>query len=37
MEGIYYFGGKNQNLELNNKIKYLKPICTDGEVSGGEW
>ena len=25
MDEIYFFGGKNQNNELSNKIKYLKP------------
>lgn len=32
LEGIYYFGGVNQKGELQNKLKYLKPICSESKV-----
>ena len=37
MEGIYYFGGKNQKGELQNKLKYLKPLCQEKKVLSAEW
>lgn len=37
MEGIYYFGGKNQKGELVSKLKYLKPTVVDGKVVSAEW
>jgi hypothetical protein len=37
VEGIYYFGGVNQKGELNNRIKFLKTVCTEGKVLSAEW
>ena len=37
LDGIYFFGGKNQKNELQTKLKYLKPHCIDGKVMSVEW
>jgi len=37
MEGIYFFGGKNQKGELQNKLRYFKPVVIDGKVVHGEF
>lgn len=37
LDGIYFFGGKNQKGELQTKLKYLKPHCIDGKVMSVEW
>ena len=37
LEGIYYFGGKNQKGELQNKLRYLKTNVMDGKVVSAEW
>ena len=36
-EGIYFFGGKNQKGELQNKLRYFKPVVIDGKVVHGEF
>mmetsp|Transcript_24891 Transcript_24891/g.33333 ORF Transcript_24891/g.33333 Transcript_24891/m.33333 type:complete len:137 (+) Transcript_24891:340-750(+) len=36
-EGIYFFGGKNQKGELQNKLRYFKPVIIDGKVVHGEF
>ena len=37
MEGIYFFGGKNAKGELQNKLRYFKPVVIDGKVVHGEF
>lgn len=37
LDGIYFFGGKNQKGELQTKLKYLKPHSIDGKVMSVEW
>lgn len=37
LDGVYFFGGKNQKGELQTKLKYLKPHCIDGKVMSVEW
>ena len=34
---MYYFGGKNQRGELQNKLRYFKPVVIDGKVVHGEF
>ena len=36
-DGIYFFGGKNASGELQNKLRYFKPIVIDGKVVHGEF
>lgn len=36
-DGIYFFGGKNQKGELQNKLRYFKPVVIDGKVVHGEF
>jgi len=36
-EGIYYFGGKNKNNQMTNKMRYLKPLCQYNKVISAEW
>jgi len=36
-DGIYFFGGKNAKGELQNKLRYFKPIVIDGKVVHGEF
>jgi len=37
LEGIYYFGGKNQAGIMSDKLKYLKLTSQDGKVVAAEW
>jgi hypothetical protein len=37
LEGIYYFGGRNNAGELLNKLKYLKLTMSEGKVMSVEW
>lgn len=37
LEGIYYFGGRNTAGELQNKLKYLKPIMSEGKIMSVDW
>lgn len=36
-DGIYFFGGKNQKGELQNKLRYFKPVIIDNKVVHGEF
>ena len=36
-EGIYFFGGRNQKGECQNKLRYFKPVIIDGKVVHGEF
>ena len=36
-DGLYYFGGKNQQGEIQNKLRFLKPQLADGKVVSVEW
>jgi len=36
-EGIYFFGGRKENGELNNKLRYFKPVTVDNKVIHGEF
>ena len=36
-EGIYFFGGKNQKGELQNKLRYFKPAVIGGKIVHGEF
>ena len=36
-EGIYFFGGKNQKGELQNKLRYFKPVLNGGKIVGGNF
>jgi len=36
-DGIYFFGGKNAKGELQNKLRYFKPVVIDGRVVHGEF
>lgn len=37
LDGIYYFGGKNAKGELQNKLRYFKPVVIDGKIVHGEF
>jgi hypothetical protein len=37
MDGIYYFGGKNEKGLIGNKIQFLKPSVIDNKVVAVEW
>jgi len=37
LDGIYYFGGKNNKGELLTKLRFLKPTMSDEKVTGVEW
>ena len=34
LDGIYMFGGKNGKGELQNKLRYLKPVTAENKVIG---
>ena len=36
-DGIYFFGGKNAKGELQNRLRYFKPIVIDSKVVHGEF
>lgn len=36
-DGIYFFGGKNAKGELQNKLRYFKPVVIDNKVVHGEF
>jgi hypothetical protein len=37
MDGIYFFGGRNSDGLVSNKIKYLKPNIINNKVTSVEW
>jgi len=37
LEGVYFFGGVNFKGELSNKLKFMKPTCSEGKVMSIEW
>ena len=36
-EGIYFFGGRNEKGEVQNKLRYFKPVVIDGKIVHGEF
>ena len=37
LDGFYFFGGKNQKGDLQNKLRYLKPTLSENKVMSVEW
>ena len=37
VEGIFFFGGKNQKGECLNKLRFFKPVAIDGKIVHGEF
>ena len=37
LDGIYFFGGKNEKGEPHNKLRYFKPVVIDGKVVHGDF
>lgn len=37
IDGIYFFGGKNQDGEISDKLRFLKPQIADNKVISVEW
>lgn len=37
LEGIYFFGGRNEKGEVFNKLKYFKPVIVDYKVIHGDF
>ena len=37
MEGVYFFGGKNEQGECTNKLKYFKPVLVDQKIIHGDF
>jgi hypothetical protein len=37
IDGIYFFGGKNNSGQLQNKLRYVKPIMNESKIMSVEW
>ena len=37
MEGVYFFGGKNEKGELSSRLRYFRPVTVDNKVIHGDF